>query len=242
MRYPLYGCDDGNVLDGGYDFLDQTDGGATFHPGVDLNAGWGGDADRGALISNMDAGVVRHITYWDGRQAGFGTHLWVEHDDGHWAHHAHLEAILTTLDQRVERGDLLARCGKSGWQAWAHDHFEVTRSRPQSFTQWPRGWSRDQVEAEYRNPHDWLLEKEAEANAPQEEDPEMLAALQAQVAEISADRDKYIEANAFNERKALHFESVLREPVYRKVKRGKSTKYQPIGQADIDAAVAAAHG
>lgn len=163
MRYPLWGCEDGDVLDGGFDWLDPADGGVTPHPGLDLNAGYGGDADRGLRILSVSGGYVRFIQQWDGRTAGYGTHVWVEHDDGHWVHHAHLETFLVQLDQRVERGDNLARCGKSGWQAWAHDHVEVTRTKPQNFNQWPRGWSRAQVEAVYCNPHDYFTVKEQEA-------------------------------------------------------------------------------
>ncbi|HXI17463.1 MAG TPA: M23 family metallopeptidase, partial [Chloroflexota bacterium] len=110
-----------------------------------------------------------------GWTAGFGTHLWIEQDDGHWVHHAHLDEVLVGVGQRVERGDALGRCGKSGWQKWAHDHAEVCRSRPQSWTQWPRSWSRADVEAVYRNPHEYFAEKQTEADfsVPVQEEADM---------------------------------------------------------------------
>ena len=202
--YPLDGAEDGNVLDGGYDWLDWSPEGGAYHPGLDLNAGAGGDADLGRLIVASAPGVVRFAERWDGRAAGYGTHLWIEHDGyagGDWTHHAHLDALLVSAGQRVQRDQPIARCGKTGWQAWAHDHVEVLRARPDSWWQWPRGWSAEHVAAAYRNPHDWfaaMADHAQRAQRAQQEVDEMARAaeLEQQLAAVAAERDALAGINA----------------------------------------------
>jgi hypothetical protein len=164
--YPLDHCDDGDVLDGGYAFMQWT--GSVWHPGDDNNAGDGGDADLGLPIRACEPGLVEFVQQWDGRTIGEGTHVWVR---GLWSgkhvHHNHLEKLgpAVGLDTRVERGTVLGYCGKSGGWRWAHDHFEVCREKPRSWWQWPKGWSRADVAAAYQAPAIYVREMDQRAAA-----------------------------------------------------------------------------
>ena len=61
---------------GGWEYLDSINSTKTaFHPGVDINAGWG-DADLGNPIrSTCDGEVV-----FKGKDGGWGNHLWILED------------------------------------------------------------------------------------------------------------------------------------------------------------------
>jgi hypothetical protein len=63
---PLQGLDPNDVLQGGYGWLDLTDGGRTYHPGVDLNSGGACNADEGLLVVAPLAAVVRAVLPWTG--------------------------------------------------------------------------------------------------------------------------------------------------------------------------------
>lgn len=157
--YPLDGCEDGDVLDGGLDYLEWYPKGNVWHPGIDLNAGSGGDADLGRIVYCAAPGIVRFRHVWDGQTYGEGTHVWIEHAGASasaWAHYDHLQVATVREGERVARGSVIGTCGKSGFQTWAHLHFEVARSKPASWWQWPRGWQLSRVEGTYLNPHLWL--------------------------------------------------------------------------------------
>ena len=141
--------------------LDVTDGGATLHPGLDLNSGGSCDADLGALVVAPLAGVVRQTLYWNGYTAGEGNHVWVELLDPclpgpTWWHTDHLDAIACAVGQQLAPGDPIGVCGRSGGWDCAHAHTELLKGPPaQGWWQWPKGWSRAQVEAAYWAPRTW---------------------------------------------------------------------------------------
>lgn len=157
---PLQGLAPNNVLQGGYGWLDPTDGGATLHPGLDLNAGGSCNADEGLLVVAPLGGVVR-AALRDTGAPGEGNHVWVELDDPAnpgpaWWHTDHLLEIACGVGQRLAPGEPIGLCGRSGGWDCAHAHTELLRGPPQDgFYQWPYGWSRSQVEAAYWNPSDW---------------------------------------------------------------------------------------
>ena len=157
---PLQGLDANNVLQGGYGWLDKTDGGATFHPGLDLNAGGSCNADDGLAVVAPLAGVVRATLYWDGVSLGEGNHVWVELSDPclpgpTWWHTDHLQSVAVGVGQRLSPGDPIGLCGRTGGWDCAHAHTELLTGPPASWWQWPYGWSRGQVEAAYWNPTAW---------------------------------------------------------------------------------------
>jgi hypothetical protein len=155
---PLQSLDPSNILQGGYGWLDKTDGGATFHPGLDLNAG--GRAIRTGLAVVVRAGVVRAVLWWNGSTPGEGNHVWVELDDPccpgpTWWHTDHLQSVAAVVGQRLTPGQPIGTCGRTGGWDCAHAHSELLTNPPQDgWWQWPYGWSRQQVEASW-NPHQW---------------------------------------------------------------------------------------
>jgi hypothetical protein len=158
---PLQGLNPNNILQGGYGWLSPTDGGATLHPGLDLNSGGSCNADEGLFVVAPLAGVVRATIFWNGYSAGEGNHVWVELDDPclpgpTWWHTDHLLSISVGVGQRLSPGDPIGLCGRTGGWDCAHAHTELLRAAPASgWWQWPYGWSRAQVEAAYWNPTEW---------------------------------------------------------------------------------------
>jgi hypothetical protein len=158
---PLQGLASNDVLQGGYGFLDVTDGGATLHPGADLNSGGACNADEGLLVVAPLAGTVRAVLPWDGSSSGEGNHVWAELDDPclpgpTWLHVDHLLDLACAVGQPLLPGEPIGRCGRTGGWDCAHLHTELLRGPPRSgYWQWPYGWSRAQVEAAYWKPSDW---------------------------------------------------------------------------------------
>lgn len=158
---PLQGLNPNNILQGGYGWLDVTDGGATYHPGLDLNSGGSCNADEGLLLVAPLAGVVRATLFWNGYTPGEGNHVWVELDDPclpgpTWWHTDHLLQISVGVGQRLAPGQPIGLCGRSGGWDCAHAHTELLPGPPPGgWWQWPYGWSRSKVEAGYWNPREW---------------------------------------------------------------------------------------
>ena len=181
VLFPLEGCENADPLKGGFGFLEPIgDGQGTLHPGVDLNAGSGGDADCGQAVICPAPGVVRARVLWDGVTKGFGSHVWIEHESGAgqpsvWTHYCHLATAPVPVGTRLAAGDVFATCGKSGGWPWCHTHFEVRRTPPPAWDYWPAGQSRAQVAADYLDPLAWLrsLAQEDEM-AVSEEDQRIL--------------------------------------------------------------------
>ena len=104
------------------------------------------------------AGVVRAVLY---AAQGEGNHVWVELDDAccpgptFW-HTDHLLRVDCSEGQRLSPGESIGAAGRTGGWDCAHAHTELCKGAPRTgFWQWPYGWSRAQVEAEYWNPSDW---------------------------------------------------------------------------------------
>jgi murein DD-endopeptidase MepM/ murein hydrolase activator NlpD len=157
---PMDGLSSYDPLQGGYAFCDITDNGATFHPGCDLNAGNGGDADLGIPLRFPIGGTVINITWWDRYSTGYGNHIWVQLDNGDYLHYCHCNYIEAQVGKHYNAGDVIGECGKSGNQPWAHLHFEIRREDPSKFgyDYWPYGQPRSFVEQHYIKPNTWWQE------------------------------------------------------------------------------------
>jgi len=147
-------------LRGGYAFLDRTDGGATYHCGADLNGGDGGDGDLGAALRFPVAGEVVYVGRWNGYSTGYGNHVWLRLVTGDYLHYCHCASLELGEGAVGQAGDVAARVGKSGFQTWAHCHFEVKREDPAlaGYDYWPYGQSADYVRQHYVRPADWWNE------------------------------------------------------------------------------------
>lgn len=158
---PLQGLNPDNILQGGYGWLDKTDGGMTYHPGMDLNSGGSCNADEGLAVVAPLAGLVRAVLFWNGSSQGEGNHVWVELDDPclpgpTWWHTDHLQRIDVGVGQRLPPGGAIGTCGRTGGWDCAHAHTELLTGPPKDgWWQWPYGWSRASVEAAYWSPNSW---------------------------------------------------------------------------------------
>ena len=155
MFFPLADVSPSNPLMGGHGWLDKTDGGATFHPGLDLNAGAGANADRFFDVFAAAPGIVQFSGF---DAVGFGWHLWIKHPNGHLTHYCHLQAQgIPPVGTWVERGQHIGECGGSGGNFLCHLHFEVLADNPEDgWEQWPFRWPRARVEKAYLEPFEWL--------------------------------------------------------------------------------------
>ena len=157
---PLQGLSDNDVLQGGYGFLDVTDGGATFHPGADLNTAGGCDSDLGNEVVAVLGGVIEAVLPWNGA-SGEGNHLWYRVTSDlapgpTWVHYDHLGGFAVAEGDVVTAGQLVGWCNKTGGWSCAHLHTELVKGAPPNgYWMWPYGWTREQVEDVYYEPAAW---------------------------------------------------------------------------------------
>jgi peptidase M23-like protein len=127
----------------GYSYAEPTKLG--LHPGADLNVGYGDD-DLGLPVVTVAAGTVFAVRHWDGRSYGYGNVALIRHHlfsppgqelTGHsalnlWGLYAHLDSFSPDLTPGayLAAGTQIGTCGKSGFQQWAHLHFELRYAGP----------------------------------------------------------------------------------------------------------------
>jgi hypothetical protein len=177
---PLQGLNPADVTQGGYGWLDITDGGATYHCGVDLNSGGSCSADEGVLVVAPLAAVVRAAILWDGVSMGEGSHVWLELDDDlapgpTWVHFDHLQRIDCQVGQRLAPGELVGHCGRSGGWDCAHLHTELLPAAPEDgWWQWPYGWPLERVLNSYYEPAAWWRAASAKVQGAAPPEVEMI--------------------------------------------------------------------
>jgi murein DD-endopeptidase MepM/ murein hydrolase activator NlpD len=89
------------------------------HPGLDI------PNDVGTAVYASGDGVVRYAGHTAG---GYGIVVEVNHGFGYTTLYAHLSQVLVRPGQRVRRGELIAKCGRSGLVSGPHLHYEVRRN------------------------------------------------------------------------------------------------------------------
>ena len=95
--------------------ISPTAGVRKMHEGLDVGANYGTP-----IVAPAD-GIVTYA----GNKAGFGLFVQVDHGYGIETIYAHSQKILTKNGARVERGDILAKVGSSGYSTGPHLHYEV---------------------------------------------------------------------------------------------------------------------
>ncbi len=170
VLWPLVGCSSADPLEGGYSFLDRNNKGV-LHPGLDLNAGAGGNSDCGAPVVAPVIGTLERVI--TGVKNGFGNHIYLRTDlrtdeapEGYLLHFCHLQGTALAQGARVAQGTAIGVCGRtSGWEAFGgaswdfcHTHFEVLKRTPAAanWEFWPTGWVSAQVLDLYCDPAVWL--------------------------------------------------------------------------------------
>ena len=114
--YPLRDARESNPTMGGYDFGEWSTHSNQFHPGIDFNAGNGGDGDLGMPLIAVCKMALRAN---ESTARGYGNHQWWEVLEGphigSWLHYCHANSFSWHSDSIglvVNRGDVIGECGK----------------------------------------------------------------------------------------------------------------------------------
>lgn len=150
----------------GYGFLQKISGKNTLHPGRDLNKGPSANSDLGLPVVSPFSGEVVFA-----RNAGDGWgNLVVIYsvELGRWARLAHFATILVKVGQKVDVGQKIGTCGKTGTNS-PHCHFEILRKALASWTAYPHGWTRAKILEYWEDPKAFIdrIKESEEAAAPQ---------------------------------------------------------------------------
>ena len=113
-----------------------------YHPGIDLNKGYG-DQDLGMAITAPEDGIVEFVSP-NAKNGGFGLHCVIYHAQKNvWTHYVHLATCEVKASDRVNKHQKIATLGKSG-TTFAHLHFEVWSQELREKYQKNRGgWKKD---------------------------------------------------------------------------------------------------
>ena len=84
--------------------------------------------------NGVDFGCVRGQPIWAakagkvifaGLKSGYGNVVLIEHDGPVITLYAHQQELLVSAGHQIEKGEVLGRCGSTGWSTGPHLHFEV---------------------------------------------------------------------------------------------------------------------
>jgi murein DD-endopeptidase MepM/ murein hydrolase activator NlpD len=90
-----------------------------FHTGIDFAA------LRGTYVVASEPGtVVKVVT--NSERTGLGNFVEISHQNGTFSKYGHLEKILVTQNQKLNRGEILGTVGNTGRSTGPHLHFEVS--------------------------------------------------------------------------------------------------------------------
>lgn len=133
-----------------------------YHPGVDLNKGFG-DSDCGNEVFAPAEGTVVFMNKKESTGHGFGIFVILKHSDGTYTRYAHLKSIANPSSIAYHKGDLIGYVGKTG-TTYCHLHFEVfeeslaqiQRAHYAPWCFYPMGKNADWIRQHYLNPFEWL--------------------------------------------------------------------------------------
>ncbi|MBQ9116359.1 MAG: peptidoglycan DD-metalloendopeptidase family protein, partial [Clostridia bacterium] len=89
-----------------------------YHYGIDLRA------SVGTSIYAADGGKVIYV----GTSGGYGKLIKIQHDNGDVTYYAHLNSYSVKKGDRVYKGQLIAKSGKTGRVTGPHLHFEIRKN------------------------------------------------------------------------------------------------------------------
>jgi murein DD-endopeptidase MepM/ murein hydrolase activator NlpD len=102
------------------------------HDGIDI------PAKRGAHVLAADSGKVIH----SGWMRGYGRIIVVDHGEGFHTVYAHNTKNMVKKNQKVSRGEVIAKVGSSGRSSGPHLHFEIRKNNkvrdPALYINWVR--------------------------------------------------------------------------------------------------------
>ena len=100
---------------------------SAFHSGNHGAIDIGNGGINGANIYAMKGGevIVAKTTYTPGYD--YGMYVVIDHGNGYQSLYAHCSAIYVTVGQMVNKGDVIASVGSTGWSTGPHLHFEIRK-------------------------------------------------------------------------------------------------------------------
>lgn len=87
----------------------------SFHSALDIAA------PRGSAVRSTAPGVVSKAAF----NSGYGNYVQIQHPYGFSSLYAHNSALLVSVGQKVRRGQVIARVGRTGRATGDHVHYEV---------------------------------------------------------------------------------------------------------------------
>lgn len=101
--------------------IDPFTGHPAYHYGVDI-------ANRkGSQVEAIAPGVVT----WAGERYGYGKLVEIDHGNGYRTRYAHNQKVEVAIGERVTKGDVVGKVGRSGRSTGPHIHLEVLRNGEQ---------------------------------------------------------------------------------------------------------------
>ena len=138
--FPLQHATKTNPEMGGWSYGDWSTYTNSVHAGTDFNSIGAGNADLGDPLLAVCTMRLENDSF---SARGFGKHQWWSVVDGPHAgcfvHYAHADSFVfgaNDIGTVVHRGDKIGECGQSGGQQYVHLHFEVKRTKPDSWGYW----------------------------------------------------------------------------------------------------------
>ena len=100
---------------------------SAFHSGNHGAIDIGNGGINGANIYAMKGGevIVAKTTYTPGYD--YGMYVVIDHGNGYQSLYAHCSAIYVSVGQMVNKGDVIASVGSTGWSTGPHLHFEIRK-------------------------------------------------------------------------------------------------------------------
>ncbi len=86
-----------------------------YHSGIDIGGAYGAD-----IVASL-AGVVTKAT-WSSMN---GNHVVIDHGNGVTTHYLHASKLLVKAGDKVKQGQVIMKCGSTGWSTGPHLHFTI---------------------------------------------------------------------------------------------------------------------
>lgn len=86
-----------------------------YHSGIDIGGAYGAD-----IVASL-AGVVTKAT-WSSMN---GNHVVIDHGNGVTTHYLHASKLLVKTGDYVKQGQVIMKCGSTGWSTGPHLHFTI---------------------------------------------------------------------------------------------------------------------
>ena len=95
-----------------------------FHTGIDISGG--GIYGKNIVAANSGTVIKANTTYTPG--VGYGIYLMIDHGGGMSTLYGHTSQLYVKQGDHVEKGQVIAAVGSTGWSTGPHLHFEIRQN------------------------------------------------------------------------------------------------------------------